>query len=380
MGPLQGVRVIEFAGIGPGPFAGMMLADMGAEVLRLDRLTRRPGRPPLRPRFDVHQRGKRAVRLDLKRPEGVQTALRLVERADCLIEGFRPGVMERLGLGPDACLARNPRLVYGRMTGWGQTGPLAGAAGHDIDYIALAGALSTFGRKGQPPTPPVNLVGDFGGGGMLLAFGLVCGILEAGRSGRGQVVDAAMVDGAALLASGLYGLRAAGIWSDQRGTNLLDTGAHFYDVFETADGGYVAVGTIEPQFHAELVRLTGLDFPADANHLHPAVWPATKERLAAIFRTRTRDEWCELMEGTDACFAPVLSLDEAPGHRHNRERRAFVELDGVAQPAPAPRFSRTPAPTPAPAAEPGADPGSDLAAWGITGHEVEELKSAGLLG
>jgi alpha-methylacyl-CoA racemase len=380
MGPLQGVRVIEFAGIGPGPFAGMMLADMGAEVLRLDRLTRRPGRPPLTPRFDVHQRGKRVVLLDLKRPEGGETALRLVERADCLIEGYRPGVMERLGLGPEPCLARNPKLVYGRTTGWGQTGPLAGAAGHDIDYIALAGALSTFGRRGQPPTPPVNLVGDFGGGGMLLAFGLVCGLLEAGRSGRGQVVDAAMVDGAALLASGLYGLRAAGIWSDQRGTNLLDTGAHFYDVFETADGGYVAVGAIEPQFHAELVRLTGLDFPADANHLDPEVWPATKERLAAIFRTRTRDEWCELMEGTDACFAPVLGLGEAAGHRHNRERSSFVELDGVVQPAPAPRFSRTPPPTPAPPAEPGATPDSDLAAWGITGPEVEQLRSAGLLG
>src|SRR5437870_3061458 len=380
MGPLQGVRVIELAGIGPGPFAGMMLADMGAEVLRLDRLTRRPGRPALTPRFDVHQRGKRAVRLDLKGPQGVETALRLVERADCLIEGFRPGVMERLGLGPDPCLTRNPRLVYGRMTGWGQTGPLAQAAGHDIDYIALAGVLATIGRRGQAPTPPVNLVGDFGGGGMLLAFGLVCGLLEARRSGQGQVVDAAMVDGAALLASALYGYRAAGLWSDERGTNLLDTGAHFYEVYETADGKYVAVGAIEPQFHAELVRLTGLDFPADANHLDPAVWPATKERLAAIFRTRTRDEWCELMEGTDACFAPVLGLGEAAGHRHSRERGAFLELDGVVQPAPAPRFSRTPPPTPAPPAEPGASPESDLAAWGIAAPEVERLRSAGLLG
>jgi alpha-methylacyl-CoA racemase len=354
-GPLEGVRVIEFAGIGPGPFAGMMLADMGAEVLRLARLDSWSGRFP-EPRYDVHQRGKRVVRLDLKRPEGTEAALRLVERADCSIEGFRPGVMERLGLGPDACLARNPRLVYGRMTGWGQTGPLAGAAGHDIDYIALAGALATFGRKGQPPTPPVNLVGDFGGGGMLLAFGLVCGLLEARRSGRGQVIDAAMVDGAALLTAALYGFHAAGIWSDERGTNLLDTGAHFYDVYETADGKHVAVGAIEPQFHAELVRLTGLDFPAEANHLDPSVWPDARARLAQIFKTRTREEWRVVLEGSDACFAPVLGLGEAPAHDHNRGRQAFLELDGVVQPAPAPRFSRTPAAAPAPPAEPGAGP------------------------
>ena len=288
MGPLGDVRVVEFAGIGPGPFAGMMLADMGAEVLRVARLDAWSGRFH-EPRHDVHQRGKSVVRIDLKRPEGVAAALRLVEQADGLIEGFRPGVMERLGLGPDDCLGRNPRLVYGRMTGWGQTGPLAGVPGHDIDYIALAGALASIGRKGQPPTPPVNLLADYGGGGMLLAFGLVCGLLEARRSGQGQVVDAAMVDGAALLAAGLYGLRAAGLWSDERGTNLLDTGAHFYDVYETADGGYLAVGAIEPQFHAELVRLTGLDFPDGANHLDPGVWPATRERLAEIGRASCRE-------------------------------------------------------------------------------------------
>jgi alpha-methylacyl-CoA racemase len=371
--------VVEFAGIGPGPFAGMMLADMGAEVLRLARPSAGLGRFH-EPRHDVHQRGKGVVRVDLKRPEGVAVALRLVEQADGLIEGFRPGVMERLGLGPDDCLARNPRLVYGRMTGWGQTGPLASAPGHDIDYIALAGALAPIGRKGQPPTPPVNLVADFGGGGMLLAFGLVCGLLEAGRSGQGQVVDAAMVDGAALLASGLYGLHAAGLWSDERGTNLLDTGAHFYDVYETADGGYVAVGAIEPQFHAELVRLTGLDFPAGTNHLDPQVWPATKERLAEIFKSRTRDDWCALLEGSEACVAPVLGLGEAPTHEHNRQRRAFLELDGVTQPAPAPRFSRTPPAAPAPPAEPGASLEATLAAWGFPGAEVLELTATGLIG
>jgi alpha-methylacyl-CoA racemase len=378
-GPLGDVRVVEFAGIGPGPFAGMMLADMGAEVLRLARPGAGSGRFH-EPRHDVHQRGKRVVGIDLKRPEGVAAALRLVEQADGLIEGFRPGVMERLGLGPDDCLARNPRLVYGRMTGWGQTGPLARVPGHDIDYIALAGALSAIGRKGQPPTPPVNLVADFGGGGMLLAFGLVCGVLEARRSGEGQVVDAAMVDGAALLASGLYGLRAAGLWSDERGTNLLDTGAHFYDVYETADGRYLAVGAIEPQFHAELVRLTGLDFPAGQNHLDPQVWPATKERLAEIFRSRTRDDWCALLEGSEACVAPVLGLSEAPAHEHNRQRGAFLELDGVTQPAPAPRFSRTPPAAPDPPAEPGASLGKTLAAWGFSGVEVEGLLAAGVIG
>ena len=266
------------------------------------------------------------------------------------------------------------------MTGWGQTGPLAQAAGHDIDYIALAGALATFGRKGQPPTPPVNLVGDFGGGGMLLAFGVVCGLLETRRSGQGQVVDAAMVDGAALLAAALYGFHAAGIWSDQRGTNLLDTGAHFYDVYETADGKHVAVGAIEPQFHAELVRLTGLDFPPGANHLDPRVWQETRERLREIFKTRTREEWCALLEGSDACFAPVLGLGEAPGHEHSRRRQAFLELEGVVQPAPAPRFSRTPAAAPRPPAEPGASAEDDLAAWGFSREEVEAMKADGLVG
>ncbi|MBO0681915.1 MAG: CoA transferase [Candidatus Dormibacteraeota bacterium] len=378
MGPLTGVKVVEFAGIGPGPFAGMMLADMGADVLRVARPEAGFGRFT-EGRFDVHQRGKHTVRVDLKEPKGVAIALRLVQRADCLIEGFRPGVMERLGLGPEQCLARNPRLVYGRMTGWGQDGRLAQAPGHDIDYIALAGVLWSIGRRGQPPTPPVNLIGDFGGGGMLLSFGLVCGLLEARSSGQGQVVDAAMVDGSALLASAIYGMHAAGLWSDQRGTNLLDGGAHFYDVYETADGEFLAVGAIEPQFHAELVRLTGLDLGEAASYLDPQAWPAAKERLAAIFRTRTRDEWCDLLEGSDACVAPVLRVAEAPRHPHNRDRGTFLALQGVVQPAPAPRFSRTPPAAPRPPSDPDPDLGATLEAWGLPGEESSELREAGVI-
>ncbi|MBO0683850.1 MAG: CoA transferase, partial [Candidatus Dormibacteraeota bacterium] len=347
------------------------------DVLRVARPEAGFGRFP-EGRFDVHQRGKHTLRVDLKEPRGAAVALRLVEQADCLIEGFRPGVMERLGLGPEQCLARNPRLVYGRMTGWGQDGPLSQAAGHDIDYIALAGVLWSIGRRDQPPTPPVNLIGDFGGGGMLLSFGLVCGLLEARSSGKGQVVDAAMVEGSALLASALYGMHAAGLWSDRRGTNLLDGGAHFYDVYETADGEFLAVGAIEPQFHAELVRLTGLDLGEAASYLDPQAWPGARERLAAIFKTRTRDEWCELLEGSEACVAPVLRLAEAPRHRHNRDRGSFLELQGVVQPAPAPRFSRTPAGTP----QPPSDSGEDLAAleaWGLPTGESSELRAAGVI-
>ena len=378
MGPLHGVRVIEIASLAPAPFGCMVLADLGADVLRVDRPDR-SGRQALPP-VDPLCRSRRSIRLNLKDPAGVDVLLRLTDGADVLVEAFRPGVAERLGFGPDVCAERNPRLIYARMTGWGQDGPLADTAGHDIDYIAVSGSLDPIGRAGGAPVPPLNLVGDFGGGGMLLAFGLVCGLLEARRSGQGQVVDAAMVDGAALLASALYGYRAAGLWSDERGTNLLDTGAHFYDVYETADGKHVAVGAIEPQFHAELVRLTGLDFPAEANHLDPTVWPETRERLAEVFRTRTRDEWCALLEGSEACFAPVLGLGEAPAHGHSRERGAFVELDGVAQPAPAPRFSRTPPASPRPPVEPGAAPEGDLVSWGFSASEVEGLKAAGLVG
>jgi alpha-methylacyl-CoA racemase len=341
MGPLAGITVIEIAGIGPGPFCAMMLADMGAEVVRVDRADNVRGGDPDLPPADLLSRGRRSIGVDLKSPDGVEVVLALVERSDAIIEGFRPGVAERLGIGPDACLARNPKLVYGRMTGWGQDGPYARAAGHDINYIALAGALDPIGRRGEAPVPPLNLVGDFGGGGMLLAFGLVCGVLEAQGSGQGQVIDAAMVDGAAALMTMTHALRAMGIWDDERGTNMLDTGAHFYDVYETADGRYVSIGSIEPQFYAELLRLTGLegeDLPWQHDR---AQWPALKQRLAAIFRTKTRDEWCELMEGTDVCFAPVLSIPEAVEHPHNVHRGTFVEVAGIAQPGPAPRFSRT---------------------------------------
>ncbi len=379
-GPLQGVRVIELAGIGPGPFAGMMLADMGADVVRVDRAASvSEGAAP--PVTDVLGRGRRSVGVDLKHPQGRDTVLRLVESADALIEGFRPGVTERLGLGPDACAARNPRLVYGRMTGWGQEGPYAAMAGHDINYLALSGTLSLLGRAGQPPTPPVNLVGDFGGGGMLLAFGVVAALLEASRSGQGQVIDAAMIDGSALLAGMVWGFEADGQWGP-RGTNLLDTGAWYYDVFETADGRWVSIGSLEPQFFAELVRITGLAADVDgggpvAAQGDRAAWPDAKVRLAGIIATRTRDEWCALMEGTDVCFAPVLDLDETPGHPHHRARGGFVEVAGVVQPAPAPRLSRTPGNVRGPAAAAGRHTDEVLADWGFDAAEVAELRTAG---
>jgi alpha-methylacyl-CoA racemase len=367
------VSVIELAGIGPAPFAGMMLSDMGAEVLRVDRAEAVPvdGQAPV---YDVLGRGKRSVAIDLKHPAGPQTLLRLVERADALIEGFRPGVTERLGIGPGDCLARNPRLVYGRMTGWGQTGAFAGLAGHDINYVALSGTLSMIGRARQAPVPPVNLIGDFGGGGMLLAFGVVCALLEASRSGHGQVVDAAMVDGAALLASMLHGFRAAGMWQE-RGTNLLDTGAWFYEVYETADGEYVSVGALEPQFLQEMLRITGFgDAPDPADE---SAWPATKARLADLIKTRTRDEWCELFDGRDACFAPVLSPEEALSHPHNQVRGTFTEVAGVPQPAPAPRFSRTPPGIARPPSWPGQHTAVALGDWGFGPDEIAELRSAG---
>jgi len=375
-GPLQGIRVIEIAGIGPGPFAAMMLADMGAEVLRVDRAQSVGGADPRQPSYDLLNRGRRSIGVDLKRPEGVATVLRLVERADALLEGFRPGVMERLGLGPEACLARNPRLVYGRMTGWGQEGPLAHAAGHDINYIALAGTLHGIGRRGERPVPPLNLVGDFGGGGMLLAFGIACALVERQRSGKGQVVDAAMVDGAAVLATMMHGFLASGMWLDERGVNLLDTGAHFYDTFETSDGKYVAIGSIEPQFYAELLKLAGLEGEALPRQMDRAQWPAAKARLAAVFKSRTREEWCRLMEGTDVCFAPVLSMREAPAHPHNRHRGTFVEIAGVVQPGPAPRFGRTAPDVPRPPAHPGQHTQEALADWGFSGEEIAALKAA----
>ena len=376
-GPLAGTKIIEIAGIGPGPFCAMMLADMGAEVIRVERAQNVKGGDPGSPPADVLMRGRRSLGVDLKHPDGVETVLSLIESADGLIEGFRPGVMERLGLGPDAALARNPKLVYGRMTGWGQEGPYAPTAGHDINYIALAGSLEPLGRKGAPPTPPLNLVGDFGGGGMLLAFGLVCGILNAQRTGEGQVVDAAMVDGAAVLMTMIHAFRAMGIWEDQRGSNMLDTGAPFYDVYETADGKYVSIGSIEPQFYAELLRLTGLE-GEDLPWQHDKTqWDALKERFAAVFKTKTRDEWCALMEGTDVCFAPVLSMGEAPAHPHIAHRKTFVELDGVVQPAPAPRFSRTAPEVQRPPAHAGQHTDEVLADWGFDADRIAKLRDAG---
>ena len=379
-GPLSGVKVIEIQGIGPGPFCGMLLADMGAEVLRIDRAQAVRGGDPAQPPLDTLARGRRSVGVDLKSPDGVETVLRLVEQADAFIEGFRPGVTERLGIGPDECLARNPRLVYGRMTGWGQDGPYSPTAGHDINYIALAGALDPIGRAGEKPVPPLNLVGDFGGGGLILAYGIVCALLEAKTSGKGQVIDAAMVDGAAVLTTFIYGLRAMGFWQDERGTNLLDTGAHFYDTYETADGKYVSIGSIEPQFYAELLRLTGLDKEDLPGQMDRSQWGPMKERLEALFRTKTRDEWDAILESSpDVCYAPVLSMAEAPDHPHNKQRGTFVEVGGVVQPAPAPRLSRTPGAVSRPPAHPGQHTDEALADWGFAADEIAKLRETGAI-
>src|SRR5436309_12111642 len=353
----------------------MLLADMGADVLRVDRVESARALDRSRPATNPMDRGKASVALDLKAADGVETFLRLAESADACVEVFRPGVAERLGIGPEPCLARNRRLVYGRLTGWGQEGEYAPRAGHDIDYIALAGALEPLGRGGQPPAPPINVLGDFAGGGMLLAFGIACALFERGRTGAGQVVDAAMVDGAALMLTPFYGARASGFWGE-RGTNHLYTGAPFYEVYETADGKFVAVGTVEPKFYAELMARLGIEADPDAQY-DKTRWPDEKKKLAEVFRAKTRDEWCALLEGTDACFAPVLTPLEAPDHPHNRARGTFVELAGVLQPAPAPRFSRSTAPTPAPAMHPGADTDAVLAGWGFDGDEVARLRDLG---
>ena len=369
-GPLQGIRIIELAGIGPGPFAGMMLADHGAEVIRVDR----PGA-----RIDARDpllRGRRVIVVDLKSAEGKALVLDLVKSADALFEGFRPGVTERLGLGPAQCHAVNPRLVYGRMTGWGQFGPYANAAGHDINYIALAGALHAYGRAGEKPTPPINMVGDFGGGGMMLAFGMVSALLHAKTTGQGQVIDCAMTDGAAALMAMIWGFRANGIWKDERGVNLLDTGAHMYDTYECADGKWISIGSLEPQFYALLLEKTGLkDDPDFAAQMNAAQWPALKDRLTTLFKTRSRDEWCADMEMTDVCFAPVLSMAEAPHHPHNAARGTFVEADGVMQPAPAPRYSATVSDTPR--MTKAADTDAILAELGYDAPRVDALKAAG---
>ncbi len=375
-GPLSGIRILEIAGIGPGPFAAMMLADMGAEVVRVDRV--QAVRDNVTgSHWDVMLRGRRNVALDLKHPEGVEALLTLVKGADAIIEGFRPGVMERLGVGPDQCLARNPKLVFGRMTGWGQEGPYANSAGHDINYIALAGALAHFGRAGEPPTPPLNMVGDFGGGGMFLAFGVVCALLESQRSGKGQVVDAAMVDGSAVLMSMFWAFKNIGMFDESaRGTNLLDTGAHFYDVFECADGEWVSIGSIEPQFYALLLEKTGVsaEFAAQMDR---SKWPQLKEKLAAVFRTKTRAQWNEIMEGTDVCYAPVLRMSEAAQHPHNVARNTFVEVAGITQPAPAPRYSRTITNVPTPPAHAGEHTRAVLADWGFDADRIDALVAAG---
>ncbi|MCF7768959.1 CaiB/BaiF CoA transferase family protein [Achromobacter pulmonis] len=348
MGPLHGIKIIEFAGIGPCPMAAMLLADLGATVIRIDRPA-----PPLlgipRPlKFNLLLRNRKAITLDLKSSAAQDLVMRLVESADALIEGFRPGVMERLGLGPDACMARNPRLVYGRMTGWGQTGPLAQVAGHDLNYIGLTGVLHAMGRDGQPPTPPLNLVGDFGGGALYLALGVLAAIVEATRSGLGQVVDAAIVDGTASLATALFGLHAAGLWNNKRGHNMLDSGAYFYDVYECADGKWVSVAPLERKFHDKLLELMGLDRESLGRQADRDGWPLAKSILADAFRKKTQEQWCELLGTTDVCVAPVLSLDQAADHPHMRERKVFIEVDGVMQPAPAPRFSRTATAKPTP--------------------------------
>ena len=378
-GPLEGIRIIELAGLGPAPFAGMMLSDAGADIIRVDRADRASYPPREEPHVDLMNRGRRSIAVDLKHQEGVELVLRLVEVADGLMEGFRPGVSERLGLGPDVCLARNQKLVYGRMTGYGQDGPMAQAAGHDIDYIALSGALEAIGRAGERPVPPLNLVGDFGGGGMLLAYGMVAAILGARTTGKGQVVDAAMVDGAASLMTMTYTLRSAGIWQDARGTNLLDTGAHFYEVYETSDAKFMGVGAIEPQFYAELMRLLGLGDEDPSTQMDRTTWPAMKERFAAIFATRTRDEWEVVFAGTDACVAPVLSATEAPDHPHNRERGTFTEVAGVVQPAPSPRFVSTPGSIRRPPPNPGQHGDEALADWGLSGDEVAGLRESGAI-
>lgn len=375
MGPLTGVKVVELQGIGPGPFCGMMLADMGAEIVRVDRAgsVGRPANPS-----DILARGRQSIAIDLKQPEGVETTLRLIDNADILIEGFRPGVTERLGLGPAVCHARNERLIYGRMTGWGQTGSMSTVAGHDINYIALSGALHGIGTAGEKPVPPLNLVGDFGGGGMLLAFGLLAALHERNSSGKGQVIDAAMTEGSALLMNAIFGLMGTGSWTQDRGTNFLDGGAHFYNTYETQDGKWISIGSIEPQFYSILLEKSGLgEAEGLPGQMSREDWPSLKEDLTKIFKAKTRAEWDDIMLGTDICYAPVLNFEEARAHPHNRERASFAEQDGVFQAAPAPKFSRSETSLPASSVAPGAQTMDILKAAGFSTQEIEGLTRSG---
>jgi alpha-methylacyl-CoA racemase len=376
-GPLAGLRVVELAGLAPAPFATTVLADLGADVVRVDRA--KAAFDVLTFPHDPLSRTRAWIGVDTKAPAGRDIVLRLIDAADVLIEGFRPGVTERLGLGPDVCLERNPRLVYGRITGWGQDGPLADAAGHDINYIGLAGALEPIGRADERPVPPLNLLGDFGGGGMLLAMGVLAALVERASSGRGQVVDASMVDGAALLTAGLHGLRNIGLWNKGRGHNMLDGGAPFYDTYETADGRYVAVGAIEERFWGDLLKVLELDPGEVAGRLDPEQWPAVKDKLAAVFRTRTRDEWAARAEGTDACLTAVLTPEEAREHPHNVARGTFVDLDGHRQPAPAPKFGRSVPETPRTPHEPRSDTTEVLLSLGYSAEDIDELRADGVI-
>ena len=373
MGPLKGLKIIEMAGIGPGPFCGMVLADLGAEIIRVDRASAIGTGSKKEP----SNRGKKSIAVDLKAKEGVEVVLKLVETADAIFEGFRPGVMERLGIGPEVCLARNDRIVFGRMTGWGQEGPLANAAGHDINYISLSGALAAIGRPGSPPVPPLNLIGDFGGGGMLLALGLVAALLESKESKQGQVVDAAMTDGSALLMTMIYSMQSSGMWKTTMGSNLLDGGSHFYDTYECKDGKFISIGSIEPQFYALLCQIAELDEKVFSKQMSRDLWPEQKEEIKKVFLKKTRDEWCELMEGTDVCFAPVLDMSEAPQHPHNKERKTFIDLEGVTQPAPAPRFSRTEPEVVSSPSIVGEHTNEVLSSIGLSEEDISTLKTSG---
>ncbi len=373
MGPLKGIKIIEMAGIGPGPFCGMVLADLGAEVIRVDRASAKGTGS----RQEASNRGKKSIAVDLKSKEGVEIVLKLVQEADAIFEGFRPGVMERLGLGPEECMELNESIVYGRMTGWGQDGPLANAAGHDINYISLSGALAAIGRPGSPPVPPLNLIGDFGGGGMLLALGLVSALLESKQSGKGQVVDAAMTDGSALLMTMIYTMQSSGFWKDSMGSNMLDGGAHFYDTYECSDGKFISLGSIEPQFYKLLCDLAGFDVNLSSDQMSRDGWPEKKKAVKEIILTKTREEWCQIMEGTDVCFAPVLNMEEAPNHPHNKARQTFIELEGATQPAPAPRFSRTNPEVQSSPSLVGEHTDEILQSLNLGADEIEKLKTSG---